>query len=505
MTMTAATLFLPQELAVVRARAVHGRACRGRRPAVHGGVGAVRQLAARAARSARAAACVFNAAMALALATTARHDGALKGTHQTRMFELTREFRGAARRSDLRARHAAGAPRPARPPARACPPSAGSRARSAPARSRSSTPTTAWWRAACIESRAGRGFFVTQRRLSPPPGGGRGGAAMPAPTPSRWRGCRVVASDRCGRRRLRLPAGELAAGGGSAARADAPRPQPPRAALAAVPAAGAAASCASRSPRGWCSTASPPGAANIVTTFGASQAFDLLARILLRARGCGAGRGSGLLRAVRAAARPPRAPDPGTAPQRRAGSRRTGSRVPRASAARLLHADAAAQPDRLRAPTRRTAIASCRSRSSTASRSSRTTSTGTCTTARRCGWRRSTACGTSSTSAASPSSSAPRCASATSPPTPRSCAQLVERKVLSVLSGSALLESCVSEVLDGGRYKRHVEQTARAPGAHAARCARGAGVRPASASRRAGGEGIFLWGRVPEAAPWRSW
>ena len=37
-------------------------------------------------------------------------------------------------------------------------------------------------------------------------------------------------------------------------------------------------------------------------------------------------------------------------------------------------------------------------------------------------------------------------------------AQLVERKVLSVLSGSALLESFVSEVLDGGRYKRHVER-----------------------------------------------
>ena len=38
-------------------------------------------------------------------------------------------------------------------------------------------------------------------------------------------------------------------------------------------------------------------------------------------------------------------------------------------------------------------------------------------------------------------------------------ARLVERKVLSVLSGSTLLECFVSEVLDGGRYKRHVEQT----------------------------------------------
>src|SRR3979409_727053 len=36
--------------------------------------------------------------------------------------------------------------------------------------------------------------------------------------------------------------------------------------------------------------------------------------------------------------------------------------------------------------------------------------------------------------------------------------RLVERKVLTVLSGSALLECFVSEVLDGGRYKRHVDQ-----------------------------------------------
>ena len=37
-------------------------------------------------------------------------------------------------------------------------------------------------------------------------------------------------------------------------------------------------------------------------------------------------------------------------------------------------------------------------------------------------------------------------------------AQLVEKKVLSVLSGSALIECFVSEVLDSGRYKRHVDQ-----------------------------------------------
>jgi DNA-binding transcriptional MocR family regulator len=37
-------------------------------------------------------------------------------------------------------------------------------------------------------------------------------------------------------------------------------------------------------------------------------------------------------------------------------------------------------------------------------------------------------------------------------------ARLTERKVLSVLAGSALLECFVAEMLDGGRYKRHVEQ-----------------------------------------------
>ncbi|HXZ60918.1 MAG TPA: PLP-dependent aminotransferase family protein [Steroidobacteraceae bacterium] len=80
-------------------------------------------------------------------------------------------------------------------------------------------------------------------------------------------------------------------------------------------------------------------------------------------------------------------------------------------------------------------------------------------------------------------------------------AQLVERKVLSVLSGSSLLESFVSEVLDGGRYKRHVEQT-RARLTRMRRDARAAlesaGIEFDSA---APGEGMFLWGRVPDAAP----
>ena len=77
-------------------------------------------------------------------------------------------------------------------------------------------------------------------------------------------------------------------------------------------------------------------------------------------------------------------------------------------------------------------------------------------------------------------------------------ARLIERKVLSVLSGSTLLECVVSEVLDGGRYKRHVEQT-RARLARMRRDARvaleSAGVRFAASA----GEGIFLWGQLPEA------
>jgi len=76
-------------------------------------------------------------------------------------------------------------------------------------------------------------------------------------------------------------------------------------------------------------------------------------------------------------------------------------------------------------------------------------------------------------------------------------AQLLERKVLSVLSGSTLLESFVSEVLDGGRYKRHVERT-RARLARMRRDARAALASAGIAFEGAPGEGMFLWGRLPE-------
>jgi DNA-binding transcriptional MocR family regulator len=78
--------------------------------------------------------------------------------------------------------------------------------------------------------------------------------------------------------------------------------------------------------------------------------------------------------------------------------------------------------------------------------------------------------------------------------------QLVERKVLSVLSGSALLECFVSEVLDSGRYKRHVDQV-RARLARMRRDAR-AGLESAGISFDSGtGEGMFLWGRLPDSTP----
>jgi DNA-binding transcriptional MocR family regulator len=76
--------------------------------------------------------------------------------------------------------------------------------------------------------------------------------------------------------------------------------------------------------------------------------------------------------------------------------------------------------------------------------------------------------------------------------------RLVERKVLSVLSGSALLECFVSEVLDSGRYKRHVDQV-RSRLARMRRDSRQALESAGIVFDSVGGEGIFLWGRVPDA------
>lgn len=83
---------------------------------------------------------------------------------------------------------------------------------------------------------------------------------------------------------------------------------------------------------------------------------------------------------------------------------------------------------------------------------------------------------------------------------PALIAQIVERKVLSVLTGSALLEGFVSEVLDSGRYRKHVE-TVRARLARMRRDARQALERTGITFSGAGEEGIFLWGHVPDSAP----
>jgi DNA-binding transcriptional MocR family regulator len=83
---------------------------------------------------------------------------------------------------------------------------------------------------------------------------------------------------------------------------------------------------------------------------------------------------------------------------------------------------------------------------------------------------------------------------------PALIAQIVERKVLSVLSGSALLESFVAEVLDSGRYRKHVD-TVRARLSRMRRDARQALIGAGITFDSTAGEGIFLWGRVPDATP----
>jgi len=81
---------------------------------------------------------------------------------------------------------------------------------------------------------------------------------------------------------------------------------------------------------------------------------------------------------------------------------------------------------------------------------------------------------------------------------PALIAELVQRKMLSVLSGSTLIEAFVAEVLNGGRYRRHVERVrirlARMR-ADSQRSLTRAGVQFDGDE----GAGMFLWGRVPDA------
>jgi DNA-binding transcriptional MocR family regulator len=76
--------------------------------------------------------------------------------------------------------------------------------------------------------------------------------------------------------------------------------------------------------------------------------------------------------------------------------------------------------------------------------------------------------------------------------------QLVERKLLSTLHNSALLECFVTEVLDSGRYRRHLEEI-RARLARMRRDSRAALESAGVEFGSAPGTGIFLWGRLPES------
>ncbi len=77
-------------------------------------------------------------------------------------------------------------------------------------------------------------------------------------------------------------------------------------------------------------------------------------------------------------------------------------------------------------------------------------------------------------------------------------AELIQRKVLAILSASTLAEAIVAEVLDGGRYRRHIERVR-------ARLARLRADSQRSLSRigigfdNDEGAGIFLWGELPQA------
>lgn len=79
----------------------------------------------------------------------------------------------------------------------------------------------------------------------------------------------------------------------------------------------------------------------------------------------------------------------------------------------------------------------------------------------------------------------------------RMVTQLVERKILSLLSGSALLESMLSEALDSGRVMRHAD-VVRARLARMRRDAQAALESAGMAFDGTSGEGIFLWARAPE-------
>jgi DNA-binding transcriptional MocR family regulator len=81
---------------------------------------------------------------------------------------------------------------------------------------------------------------------------------------------------------------------------------------------------------------------------------------------------------------------------------------------------------------------------------------------------------------------------------PALAAELVQRKVLAVLSASTLPEAIVAEILDGGRYRRHVERV-RARVARMRADSQRALCRAGVRFDDDGSTGMFLWGEVPQS------
>jgi len=77
-------------------------------------------------------------------------------------------------------------------------------------------------------------------------------------------------------------------------------------------------------------------------------------------------------------------------------------------------------------------------------------------------------------------------------------AELIQRKVLAVLSGSTLTEAIVAEVLDGGRYRRHIERVRTRLARMRADSQRSLGSAGIGFDNDEGA-GMFLWGRLPDS------
>jgi DNA-binding transcriptional MocR family regulator len=77
-------------------------------------------------------------------------------------------------------------------------------------------------------------------------------------------------------------------------------------------------------------------------------------------------------------------------------------------------------------------------------------------------------------------------------------AELIQRKVLAVLSSSTLTEAIVAEVLDGGRYRRHIERVRTRLARMRADSQRSLGSAGVTFDKNEIA-GMFLWGQLPES------